>query len=95
MSVPAPASAFEPSSPDPQIVTLVASLIRHVLTALAGAGIIASVTVSDSSLMLISSAIVGAGTVAWSLWQKLQAARHDHAGSVASAAGGVAVQPKR
>lgn len=77
---------FVPSTPDPQTVTLVASVIRSVLALLSGAGIVASsaTNIPDSTLTLYASIVVGLGTAAWSLWQKFRAAQMAHAGSVQS-----------
>jgi hypothetical protein len=36
-------------------------------------------------LLTIASSLVGIATIAWSLYQKFQAQRKDHAGSVMSA----------
>lgn len=82
---------FEPSSPDPQTTVLVAALIRHVISFLSGLGLIHGVY-SDSVIQTISGALVGIIMIGWSLWQKYQAARHDHEGSVKSAESGVPVR---
>jgi ABC-type nickel/cobalt efflux system permease component RcnA len=78
---------FVPSTPNPQTVTLVASVIRSVLALLSGAGIVAgsATNIPDSTLTLYASIAVGLGTAAWSLWQKFRAAQMAHAGAVKSA----------
>jgi hypothetical protein len=77
---------FVPSTPNPQTVTLVASVIRSVLALLSGAGIVAgsATNIPDSTLTLYASIVVGLGTAAWSLYQKFRAAQMAHAGSVQS-----------
>lgn len=80
-----------PSTPDPEIVTLVAALIRDVLTIGATLGVVHGVY-SDSVISIIAGAIVGVGSIVWSLYQKYSAKRRDHEGSVLSAARGVALQ---
>jgi hypothetical protein len=82
-----------PSTPDPAVETLVAALIRHILTILATLGVVHG-TISDSTISIIAGAVVGIGMVVWSLYQKFAAKRADHTGSVISARAGVAVQPK-
>ena len=62
-----------PPLPDSATVSQVAGIVRHILTTLAGMGIFASVTISDSSLMLLCSMGVWLATIGWSLWQKYQA----------------------
>lgn len=88
-----PQSTMVESTPDPQIVTLVMALLRHLLTIAATVGLYHGV-ISDSALYTISGAVVASGMVAWSLYQKLVAAKKDHAGSVASAAAGAALKAK-
>jgi hypothetical protein len=80
-----PTTPVAPSSPDPATVTIVAALLRHVLTMISGAGFLAGVTVSDNTILSIASLFVGIGTIAWSFVQKYQAAKADHLGSVMSA----------
>jgi hypothetical protein len=80
-----PATPVAPSSPDPATVTLVAALLRHFLTTLAGAGFLSGLVVTDSTLMTIASALIWTGTVMWSWGQKYRAAKADHLGSVMSA----------
>lgn len=61
-----------PPLPDTATVTQVAGVIRHVLTTLAGMGILAGFTVSDSNLMVFTSVGVWLATIGWSLWQKFE-----------------------
>jgi ABC-type nickel/cobalt efflux system permease component RcnA len=72
-----------PSTPDPQLVALVLGVLRAFLPLLAALGV--HVTTNDANLTILSGVIVGAGTAVWSIWQKYQDQRRDHAGSVASA----------
>ncbi len=81
-----------PSSPDPDIVTLVGSLIRHLLTVLATLGVVHGVA-SDSAVTLVASALVGIAMTGWSIAQKVQAKQRDHAGNVLSAQAGRPMQP--
>jgi hypothetical protein len=83
--------AYVAATPDPQVTTLVAALLRHLLTIASGAGITVG-AVNDSAIAVVASGIVGAATVGWSIWQKIRAARADHAGSVRSAQTGQAVK---
>lgn len=78
---------FIPSTPNPQTVTLVASVIRSALALLAGAGIVAgsATNIPDGMITLYASCVVAFGTAGWSLYQKFRAAQLDHAGSVQSA----------
>jgi len=82
-----------PSTPDPAVVTLVASLLRHILTALAGAGFLGGLAINDGMLMTAASSLVGIATIGWALYDKVVTQRRDHLGSVLSAKSGVAVQP--
>jgi hypothetical protein len=77
-------ASYQISTPDPAMVTLVAALIRHLLTIASGAGFAVGVH-SDSTIAMAASGIVGAAAVGWSIVQKIRAARADHAGSVRSA----------
>lgn len=81
-----------PSTPDPAIVTLVAALVRHLMTVLATLGVIQGVA-SDSSIMLVASALVGIAMAGWSIYQKIRAKEKDHEGNVLSAQAGKPVQP--
>jgi hypothetical protein len=76
--------ANELPTPDPIIVAAVAGILRHILTLLSGFGL-AIGTYSDSTLMVIASAIVGIVVAGWSLWQKIQARRVSRESSIASA----------
>jgi hypothetical protein len=80
-----------PSSPTPDITALVGGAVRAVLALLAGMGLISagSPLLVDSTVQLIASALVAVGTLAWSLWVKVQAARRLHASVVQSAATGI------
>ena len=80
----APPPNFEASTPDPQTVTLVMGVLRHLLT-IAGAVGFYHGTVSDSILQIVAGSVVSIGMICWSIWQKYRAAQADHAGSVRSA----------
>ena len=82
------------STPDTSWVTLVAAIIRAVLQIASGFGFAWALTVNGSQTQLIASAIVMLVTGAWSLWQKIQAARHAHDSAVVSAARSIPVQPE-
>jgi hypothetical protein len=77
-------ASYVPSTPDPQMVTLVAALIRHLLTIASGAGIAVG-AYSDSSVAIAASGIVGAAAIGWSIIQKIRSARTEHASAVRSA----------
>jgi hypothetical protein len=93
MTAPTPSPAAAPSTPSPTITALVFSLLRSILMLAAALGIYHGATVDDGTLMLISGGIVAVATAAWSLYDKLQAARKQHAAALASALAGRAVQP--
>ena len=85
-------SEFEPSVPTPDVTTLVAALVRHLLTIGATLGIVHGVY-SDSAVTTVAGALVAIGMICWSLYQKVSAKRADNAGSVESAKRTIAVQP--
>lgn len=62
-----------PPLPDTATVTQVAGVVRHVLSTLAGMGVMAGLTISDSSLMVLCSVGVWLATIGWSAWEKHQA----------------------
>ncbi len=82
-----------PSTPDPQIQTLVYTAIRAVLQILGTFGITWGATVSGAQWEMIAGALAVLIGIGWSFWQKIQAARANHAGNVASATVGAPVQP--
>lgn len=61
-----------PPLPDTATVTQVAGVVRHVLSLLSGAGILAGLTISDSNLMALCSVGVWISLVGWSWWEKHQ-----------------------
>lgn len=92
---------FIRSTPDPREIALVAGVIRTILAGLAGMGVLggtwaalSDVQLSAISAMLLTLASLAgwAGVGVWSWIQKVRQARLDHAGSVASANSGQAVQ---
>lgn len=82
-----------PSSPDPATVTLVAALLRHLLTLLSGAGFLGGLVINDGMLLTIASSLVGVAAIIWSLWEKFRQQKRDHIGSVMSAEMRAPVQP--
>jgi hypothetical protein len=85
-----PPPLFIPSTPDAQWSVIIFGLLRHLLTTAGGAGMLAGLTISDSNLMTVASAIVVVVGAGWSWLQKRQAARNDHEGSLESAVSGKA-----
>lgn len=83
---------YTPSVPDPQTTALVAAVIRHVLTLVAGLGFSVPIY-SYSTILSVSAAIVGLISAIIALYlsikDKYQAAKRDHEGSVASAESGI------
>lgn len=88
-----------PSLPDaePIVDAVVAGQVRHVLTALAGAGFIASAYDTDSNAAMIAGMLVSvgiqAGTMLWSWLQKRSAERRVHAAAVMSAKAATPLKP--
>jgi hypothetical protein len=82
-----------PSTPSPKIAALVASLIRLILMALSTLGFAGGV-VSDNTITLLASALVGIATVGWEIYQEIQAAKKTHVASVISAETGTPVKVK-
>jgi hypothetical protein len=97
MSVSEPTPSLVPSTPNAASITIAAGQIRALLGVLAGMGVLGGVwaSVSADQIATILTAVLmlgglAAGGVAsiWSWWQKIEAAKADHAGSVASANSG-------
>ena len=86
-----------PSSPDPGLVALAVVLFRYVLMGASAVGVWHG-SVEDPTtatmLGLLASAVVGAGTVCWAIWDRCRTALRAHQSNVASAAAGNAVQVK-
>ncbi len=82
-----------PSTPDPQIQTLVYTAIRAGLQILGTFGVTWGLTVSAAQWEIVAGAIAVLIGTGWSFWQKIQAARAAHASNVASATVGAPVQP--
>lgn len=83
------------STPNPTVTELVATVIRYVLMGLAAAGLATAPHLSDGAIMGIASAIVGAGTAAWALYERFASARKAHESAVASARLGRPVIPTK
>lgn len=81
------------STPNPSYVALVTALVRAGLQIAAGAGFTWALAVNGDQVQMAVSALIGLGTVVWSEWQKVAAARREHQIAVASARGAKAVQP--
>jgi hypothetical protein len=84
---------FDPSKPDPMLVSYVVIILRYVLTGLAGLGLYHGV-VDSSVLSIIASAVVGIGSALWAIYEMVQHKRATHQAAVASAKQGTPVQPK-
>ncbi len=82
-----------PSTPDPQIQTLVYTAIRAVVTILGTFGCTWGATVSGAQWEIIAGSLAILVSFGFSVYQKFQAAWHNHAGNVASATVGAPVQP--
>ncbi len=62
-----------PPLPDSARAAQLAAVVRHILSSLAGVGILAGLTVSDSTLLTLCSLGLWLANLGWSLWQKYQA----------------------
>lgn len=88
-----PAGPTAPSTSSPTITALVFSLLRSGLLLASALGIYHGATVDDATLSLVAGLLVAFGTTAWSLADKIMAARKQHATALASASAGRAVTP--
>lgn len=83
-----------PSTPDPDLQTLVYTAIRAALTILGAIGISTPAWASNpSALWAVAGAVALLVSVGFSFYQKFQAARAAHAAAVASAASGKPLKP--
>ena len=82
---------FQESTPDPDLIQLVAGVLRAVLAFLGGIGVAVGVH-SDQWYLTIAGLIVTVGMAVWSTVQKYRAKKADHMGSVQSAISGTPVQ---
>ncbi len=82
-----------PSTPDPQIQTLVYTAIRAALQILGTFGVTWGLTVSAAQWQIVSGALAVLIGLGWAFWQKIQAARAAHAAALLSASVGAPVQP--
>lgn len=78
----------QPSTPDVSTQTLIYTLLRALLNLLGAFGISFTALADANVLWAVAGAVSVIVSVGWSLWQKFQAARADHANSVASANAG-------
>jgi hypothetical protein len=76
---------YVPSTPDPEMTTLVASLVRDALMILSTFGWVHG-AFSDSAVQVVAGALVSICTVLWSQLEHRRLAKLDHDGSVRSAA---------
>jgi hypothetical protein len=83
-----------PSTPNPTTTALVAMAIRYALMGLSAAGIATAPHLTDGAIMGIASALVGAATCGWALYERFQTARKAHEGAVMSAQLRAPVAPK-
>jgi hypothetical protein len=81
-----------PSTPNPEMVSQVAVILRHLITAASTLGL-ADGAYSDSTLTMAASALVLLGNTAYALYDLWKKKRLDHAGNVLSARMGKPVQP--
>jgi hypothetical protein len=82
---------FQTSTPDPDLVQLVAGVLRAVLAFLGGIGVAVGVH-SDQWYLTVAGLIVTVGMAVWSAIQKYRAKQADHLGSMQSAATQMPVQ---
>jgi hypothetical protein len=82
----------EISTPDPQVAVIIYTVIRSLLQILGAFGITWGQTVSGSTWQQVAGAIAILIGLGWALYQKIQQARLDHAGNVASARAGKAIK---
>jgi protein-S-isoprenylcysteine O-methyltransferase Ste14 len=82
----------ETSTPDIQTQVIILSIVRAVLLILGTFGVTWAQTVSGSVIEQAAGAGAILVGIAWSLYQKFQQARLDHAGNVASARAGKAIK---
>lgn len=82
----------ETSTPTPQTSVIIYTIIRSVLQVLGAFGITWGQTVSGSTWEQIAGMLAIAAGFIWSVYQKIQQARLDHAGNVASARAGKAIR---
>lgn len=85
-------AATETSTPSPQTSVIIYTVIRSVLQVLGAFGITWGQTVSGSTWEQIAGMLAIAVGFIWSVYQKIQQARLDHAGNVASARAGKAIR---
>lgn len=81
------------SSPLPTMQVLLYTLLRAILVILGALGIGIGANLNDGTLMVIAGALATILGVAWSIYQKVSAARTQHAVAVASAQAGAPVKP--
>jgi protein-S-isoprenylcysteine O-methyltransferase Ste14 len=82
----------ETSTPDIQTQVIILSIVRAVLLILGTFGVTWAQTVSGSVIEQAAGAGAILVGIAWSLYQKFQQARLDHAGNVASARAAKAIK---
>ena len=65
----------DPLAPDSSVEAITLAMVRGIMQILAGFGFTWALTVSGSQETMIASGLVMVGTLVWSSWQKLKAAR--------------------
>jgi hypothetical protein len=85
-------SSTVPSTPSPENAVLIGTVVRGLLFAFGPALATYGITVNASAWEAAIGAAIAVGSFVWSIWQKYQQAKLDHAGNVASARGGQAVK---
>jgi hypothetical protein len=86
------ASETVESTPNPELQSLIFNLIRDILKILGTFGLTWGETVSGSTWQIVSGIVAIMLGIAWGYYQKIQQARLDHAGNVASARAGKAIK---
>jgi len=82
-----------PATPYASLEVLIYALVRSGILVACGVGLaVPAFMIDGPALYAVIGALVSGGTAAWSIWQKIQAARKDFAGSVQSAKTGLPVQ---
>lgn len=83
------------ATPDPATVSIVAGIIRHILSGLGalGVGLGAVGDTSDSNIYIAAGALCWVAAAIWSLWQKYSAQKKLKMAALASARAGRPVEP--
>lgn len=79
------------STPSPQMITLIMSILRALLMIAGAAGLITA-EFTDAQLMPLAGALAVIGGLSWQVYEQYREARMRHDAAVASAKGASAVQ---